>query len=264
MRIMSWNILQGGGQRARAIAAAIVEHAPDVLTLQEFRAGKTAPTIIAALDLAGLNHRHIADAPAARNTVLIASRTPLAAVPWHPSLNANLAVRADIAPLNSAADKKNDQNFILLAAHLPHKRAQIPYFEHLLDARALLDQPAMIIGDLNCGIPFEDSETKTFSNTHLFQSLSRSGWIDAWRSRNPSAREFTWISPRGNGFRYDHCFCTPAMNTLIRSIHYDSSVRENGLSDHSALIVEIGTVNTEESTGDQPAPEGCPRGCLTS
>jgi exonuclease III len=239
MRIMSWNILQGGGQRADAIAAAIVEHAPDVLTLQEFRAGKTAPTIIAALDQAGLNHRHIADTPAATNTVLIASRTPLAAAPWHPSLNANLAVRADIAPPNSATREKTGQGFTLLAAHFPHKRAQVAYFEYLLDSRALLDQPAMILGDLNCGIPYEDSETKSFANTHLFQSLSRSGWIDAWRSRNPSAREFTWVSARGNGYRYDHCFCTPTMDTLIQSIHYDPSVRENGLSDHSALIVEL-------------------------
>ena len=65
-----------------------------------------------------------------------------------------------------------------------------------------LNENNLIIGDLNIGIPFEDSETKSFEYTQLFQQLLRDGWIDAWRSRNKDKREFTWISTKQkNGFR---------------------------------------------------------------
>ena len=42
MRLLSWNILQGGGKRATGIADAIVDIAPDIVSLQEFRNGKQA------------------------------------------------------------------------------------------------------------------------------------------------------------------------------------------------------------------------------
>jgi exonuclease III len=150
---------------------------------------------------------------------------------WAVNLDSTLAVRARI--------DSPDLHVDILAGHLPHKRAQRPYFEALLNERELIEQPAIIIGDLNCGIPFEDSDTKTFDNTHMFQSLLKRGWTDSWRSRNPGAREFTWVSPRGNGYRYDHCLSTESMDSRISAIHYEHQLRESGLSDHSALLVEI-------------------------
>lgn len=122
---------------------------------------------------------------------------------------------------------------------MPHKRKQIPYFYALLDEKQLLPGNALIIGDLNCGIPFEDSDTKTFDNTHLFQALLQQGWIDSWRSRHTDAREFTWISHKGNGYRYDHCLSSTDFDKRIVSVQYDHEVRESGLSDHSALIVGV-------------------------
>jgi len=43
-----------------------------------------------------------------------------------------------------------------------------------------------------------------------------------WRSRNPDAREFTWISAkRRNGFRYDHALATPALDKRISEHRLD-------------------------------------------
>lgn len=50
--------------------------------------------------------------------------------------------------------------------------------------KAFLAEDSLIIGDLKYSIPFEDSETKTFEHTHLFQQLLREEWFDAWRSRS--------------------------------------------------------------------------------
>ena len=97
----------------------------------------------------------------------------------------------------------------------------------------------MIIGDLNTGIPFEDSETKSFEHTFLFQQLLRDGWVDAWRSRNKDKREFTWVSTKQkNGFRYDHALASSSFNESINSISYNHKVRQTGISDHSYLVVE--------------------------
>ena len=125
----------------------------------------------------------------------------------------------------------------VLAAHLPHKQAQIPYFSAMLDLPAdWLTGYSMIIGDLNCGIPFEDSQTKTFYATHLFQQLLHNGWCDAWRVRHPDIQEFTWLSTRkGNGFRYDHALVSSLTDESISLVRYDHSVRLQKISDHSSL-----------------------------
>jgi len=103
-----------------------------------------------------------------------------------------------------------------------------------------MQDSSLIIGDINCGIPFEDSQTKSFYATHLFQEMLRKGWIDAWRSRNPDAREYTWISNgKKNGYRYDHALVSEPLNDRISSIAYDHDVREDGRSDHSLIVIDI-------------------------
>jgi len=95
-----------------------------------------------------------------------------------------------------------------------------------------------MVGDMNCGIPFEDSSAKTFVNTSYFRRLLSLGWRDAWREGHGEDKAFTWISPRtGNGFRYDHCFASTSVGKI--DVEYDHSVREDGLSDHSAMVVEF-------------------------
>ena len=96
------------------------------------------------------------------------------------------------------------------------------------------------MGDFNCGIPLIDSETKTFYATHLFQQLLSVGWHDTWRERNPDAREFTWVSTRkSNGFRYDHALASSAVNELILDVRYDHAVRQEKVSDHSLLLIDL-------------------------
>jgi exodeoxyribonuclease-3 len=127
--------------------------------------------------------------------------------------------------------------------HFPQKAAQLPLFHALAeDSASLLAGPAIVIGDVNCGIPFEDSDSKTFVNTVEFSRLLELGWCDAFRSRHPKLQEYSWVSPRsGNRFRYDHCLASPAANQRIRAVSYDQSPRLAGLSDHAALLVEIDT-----------------------
>jgi len=84
---------------------------------------------------------------------------------------------------------------------------------HILEAQtsgltaSLLKYPCLIIGDLNCGLPYIDSTHKTFVNSRYLQGLKEAGWIDLYRQQHgEDAREFT---------------------------------RESGLSDHSGLVLEL-------------------------
>lgn len=236
MRVLSWNILQGGGKRAFDIADAIVAFKPDVAVLQEFRNGKSAAPILEACRSLKLEHTHIAESEARKNTVMIASKFPMTIGEWDASLDANLAVNAALE-LESPINGNNQLR--LLAAHLPQKKAQVPYLDTLYKMQLDTNDNNMIIGDLNCGIPFEDSDTKSFVNTHMFQSLLSKGWVDSWRSRNAGIKEFTWVSSRGNGYRYDHALCGEALDSCIQQISYAHEVRENKLSDHSALLLDF-------------------------
>ena len=236
MKILSWNILQGGGRRAGDIVKIITDHAPDIVTLQEFRRGSAQVEIIAGLKAAGLKFIHIPETENKENTILVASKFGFDAGPFLPEPH---------NPIHMVEAYFNTESLgmelSLICVHFPQKKAQIPLFEALAsDSESLLGMNAMIIGDMNCGIPLIDSDSKSFYATHYFQDLLQLGWIDSWRSRHKDAREFTWTSNRTeNRFRYDHILASPHLDKRLTSVRYDHTGREKKYSDHSLLITEL-------------------------
>ena len=236
MKILSWNILQGGGRRAGDIVKTIASHAPDIVTLQEFRRGSGEAEITAGLKKAGLKFIHIPETEGKENTVLIASKFGFDAGPFLPEPN---------NPLHMLEAYFSEQalgfELSLIAVHFPQKKAQIPLFEALkTDSASLLKMNALIIGDMNCGIPLIDSDSKSFAATHYYQDLLQTGWIDSWRSRHIEAREFTWTSNRTeNRFRYDQILASPDMDKRFKAVSYDHDPRLSKYSDHSLIIAEI-------------------------
>ncbi len=233
MKILSWNILHGGGKRAPDILDVIEKEQPDIVTLQEFRHGSSKEVLLEGLAKMGLDEQFVPETNSARdNSLIIASQYSFQATIF--SRGGDIPARAiqaffpDLAELN------------LIAVHLPQKKKQPPYLHALLDLdKRHLQENSLIIGDFNCGIPFEDSETKSFEHSYLFQQLLQKGWVDAWRSRNKNKREFTWISTKQkNGFRYDHALASPSFDREIKAVRYDHEVRLKGVSDHSLMIVE--------------------------
>jgi len=104
---------------------------------------------------------------------------------------------------------------------------------------SVLDEQSLLIGDFNTGRHFLDEQKKTFHCAEYFDRLQDIGWIDSWRSRNEKTREFSWFRNAGNGFRLDHAFASSELNVRIESVGYNHIVRETGLSDHSAMIVDV-------------------------
>jgi len=235
LRILSWNILHGGGTRCEKILAAIEQHDPDIVTLQEFRHGSSKPVLLDGLKSLGIETVYAPETSSAReNSLLVATRLPMQAESFPDDSVPARAIKAtiEVSPMI-------DMN--LIAVHFPQKKEQIPLFNALLDLpESWRDGHSILLGDFNCGIPLVDSETKTFYATQMFQQLLSDGWHDAWRQRHPDAREFTWVRTRkSNGFRYDHALASEALNQIILNVEYDHEVRLEKASDHSLMLLDL-------------------------
>lgn len=231
MKLVSWNILQGGGRRLGGILDKIDQWSPDIITLQEMR-GRNLGEVRERLAKSGLEHSYMSACKTdTEHGIFVAARTSIDAGDFMQDRTGVCHIlEAEVAGLT------------LLPVHFPQKKAQVPLFDALAqDSDSLLGLDSVLIGDLNCGIPFEDSTAKTFANARYFQACKDAGWIDAYRHVHGAvARDFSWISPRtGRGFRYDHALVSPSLLPRLSTVTYDHSVREIGLSDHSALVLNL-------------------------
>src|SRR5207248_10765086 len=74
MRLLAWNIRQGGGSRLARIADALSHHEADILVLSEYRGGEAAVRLRAALQSLGYRYATALAPPPGRSGVLLAAR----------------------------------------------------------------------------------------------------------------------------------------------------------------------------------------------
>jgi len=116
----------------------------------------------------------------------------------------------------------------------------VPYWEALIAALAAeAAGPALAIGDFNTCRAYVDEPGAIDVCAHFMDGIEAIGFCDLWRRRYPDGREFSWYSTRGNGFRIDHAFLSPALTRRAGEIRYSHDERLGGLSDHSALILDL-------------------------
>jgi exodeoxyribonuclease III len=102
--------------------------------------------------------------------------------------------------------------------------------------------PAILLGDLNIlepdhqprypfFAPFEYDFYRTLATEHAL--------TDAFRHLHPDAAEHSWVGRTGDGYRYDHAFCSTQLTQAITECAYVHQTRADGLSDHSALTTSL-------------------------
>jgi len=231
-------------EQAEAVAAA----AADVVALQEVTA-KTAPWWRDALAAAGLAHCAVTRAERPRRLgVLTAAREPLreldtpAGLPWPERVLCTAIGELEIvnvhSPISPAPDLAKVLTHEAMAAYLAPKTG-----------------PVVLCGDLNTPRrELPDGEILTFAHDskgrlreargERWNAAERAlvkdlGWVDAYRSLHGyGERSASWTYARDRGgWRLDHVLLhglTP------RAAAYAHDWRRAGLSDHSALVVELG------------------------
>lgn len=230
LRLVAWNIRQGGGTRLAAIVTALSRYDADIFVLSEYRGGESGLRLVEALDVLGYRHVSLPAPPAGNSGVLIAARTRFHA---YGTISPELAephklVRADFP------------GFRLCGVYMPNLKAKIPYWDALLAALGAEPGVATLaVGDFNTCRHFLDEAGKFDTLSHYMDRIEAIGFCDLWRRRYPEGREFSWYSTRGNGFRIDHAFLSADLAARAGEIRYSHDERLSGLSDHSPLVLDL-------------------------
>ena len=223
--IVTLNIRHGGGKRVGPLVDYLSGTGADVLVITEFRTGKSGRALTDGLADSGFGHQHWSVGQDGKNSVMIASQIPFEPVEFHlPEDHAHRLVGARFGSLQ------------VWAVYMALGKDKLPLYRFLKDVEP---RATILIGDFNTGLHRLDEQGATFTAADEFADLQTRGWVDAWRRRHgQEAREFTWLSPAGNGFRLDHVFVSNDMIEQVADCRYDHSTRPT-LTDHSALNVRI-------------------------
>lgn len=229
LKILTWNILRGGGERTSKICDQIQQHDPDIVVLTEVRNGERGDSIRESLAAAGYQYQHIASAELGTNTVGLFSR-----IEYQQTALQSLALK----------DKKrcllaDFGGFTVMGVYFAQNKEKEPLWEYVLSfARENVQQRAIIVGDFNTGDP--DLDGGKFYCSRQFRQLSEL-WCDSWRFFHHQETQYSWISNRGNGYRVDHIFVSPVLKKCLVSADYSHCEREvrPPISDHSALILGL-------------------------
>lgn len=248
MRILAVNLRSGGvTSTTGALIERCLAHAPDVIVLSEFRANKNGLQIRKALQDAGFANQG-GSVQHRGNGVLVASMAPFA------SLANPFGLGEDEYP--NAIVEARFRTMQLYGVYLPGQDRKRPHLRCLIAAAQRWNEKgvsAIVIGDFNSGRNETDIEINLgqrrlrdeFSTADLYAELENH-LTEAWLSMHPRKTEFSWYpfrksraAPQRNGWRLDKAFVSEALLPRLKGANYDHEFRLQGLTDHSALIVEL-------------------------
>jgi exonuclease III len=111
MRLLAWNMRQGGGSRLARIADALVARDADILGLSEYRGGESATRLLAGLHALGYRYVIRVAPPPKRNGVPIAARC---AFREHGSIGSGLPEPYRTMPVTSRIDVYESERVVVL------------------------------------------------------------------------------------------------------------------------------------------------------
>ncbi len=230
MIITTWNIRHGGGKRIKDIIQVISENSEtDIFILTEYRNNANKEFISSELIKLGYNFQYNPASEPKLNSVLIASKTEFKTQTFD-----------KLKEHKQRVIKVYNDNFSIYGCYFPLKNLKKEVFEFLLtEIGKNKDENIIITGDFNTGKHYLDEKGNTFYCSEYFEILEQQGMTDAWRFLNGEAKEYSWYSNAGNGFRLDHFFLTSSLSCRIKSCEYVHKYREQKISDHSMMTLKI-------------------------
>ncbi|HSD80494.1 MAG TPA: endonuclease/exonuclease/phosphatase family protein [Solirubrobacteraceae bacterium] len=261
---MTWNVAGRVGRLEEQAAAVAAVHA-DLVALQEVTR-RTAPLWRQRLAAAGLPHVRCAldDLPA----------QPPGPDPGRRPLGVLVAARDELRPLAppagpwpertlAAAARLDGEPVAVLAVHAPISQRAHGVKVLALEAigawlAARPERRVVLLGDLNTPRrEHPDGTVMTFARDRdgtlradrgerhddaergvTEEGLRGLGFADTFRAVHGwEAKERSWTYPNGGGYRLDHVLVRGAAD--VRAAAYAHELRAAGLSDHSALAVDL-------------------------
>ena len=228
LKILSWNIRQGGGSRVVRICDYLTKFGAQIVVLSEFRNNKSGDLINKHLLRAGYKYQNISGSSGNSNSVAIFSK-----------IECKHHLYPDCDPKyahNIIASEY--EAFKVYGMYLPHKKKHV-LFDFLIK-EAQKDHAGIMVGDFNTGKNYIDQAGDSFWYTDKLVELEDKNYIDAFRRTQGDIKEYSWYSHQKNGYRYDHTYVDKAIEPIIKDCFYLHEWREMGLSDHSPMVLELG------------------------
>jgi exonuclease III len=190
MRLLAWNIRQGGGARLPQITEALKRHDAEIVVLSEYRGGPSAARLCGALLALGYRHATTLVPPPSRNGVLIATRRPFSE---HGAVDMGLPEPYRMVSVDFAT-------FRLIGVYMPNLLAKIPYWEALVDA---LSSPsaygALAIGDFNTCRPISTRQGRSTGQRITWTRSSGSGFATCGGTAIPTGENIPGSAPGVTG-----------------------------------------------------------------
>ncbi|MBT8191289.1 MAG: hypothetical protein KJO29_12735 [Bacteroidia bacterium] len=227
LRILSWNIRQGGGTRINKILNKVTESESDIIIISEFRNGRTGQVFRSSLLKHGYRFQNVSAALPSDNSVAIFSKIPCQQLIYKDA--------CPFFPHNIVCSVYDA--FRIYGVYMPHKKKH-KLFE-FLTKESKQHENLIIAGDYNSGKNYIDQKGNSFWYTDQLTQLEESGMEDAFRLKHVDIAEYSWFSHKGNGFRYDHIYMNKVLTPVLSDCYYEHSWREKGLSDHSPMFLEL-------------------------
>lgn len=228
IKIIAWNIQQGGGSRVLEIVDALVQSKATIICLNEFKNNDKGLKIRTSLLKAGYLHQQVSGAHSNENSVLTASKmafggsifsTPSESYP-------NNIIQADFGV------------FKLYNMYLPHRKKHDLF--KLLFEEIKTVKNAILVGDFNSGKQYIDQKGNSFMYAEYFDQFEKEDYVDFWRHIHKDRAEFSWFSHQGNGYRYDHIYGHQSLTPIIKSCQYLQEWRLQKWSDHAPMELVLG------------------------
>jgi exonuclease III len=232
VRLLVWNIQQGGGPRRQRIADSIRKHDPDIVALIEFVPTAAEPLLQPLRD-AGFEHQICTKRNGFDYALCVLSKTPISTSP------SGIPTLDDSGLWLEISVPAHRFNFGVV--HVPTKtravmKAYLSALGQIVSQR--IKEPFLLVGDFNTGIGPADGPLENFGDVDRFVALQDAGFTDLWRQFHGDRIEHTWCRV-GTAYRIDHALASPGILPRIRSCRYSHRERIDGISDHSIVIVEI-------------------------
>lgn len=228
LKILSWNIRQGGGSRSQGILNAIQKIDPQILALNEWRNNSASIQMRYALLRQGYLHQFTPNSPSNYNSVFLASKFDFA-TSLYKTEDANYPYNIICGHFDA---------FEVFSVYLPHKKKH-QLFPVLIEEVKSRPLPSIIVGDYNTGHNFIDQKGNSFWYEAELQQLESENMVDAFRHVHKDKKDYSWYSHQGNGFRYDHTYVEDTLCPWISGCRYLHEYREDKLSDHSPMLLVL-------------------------
>lgn len=228
MKIISWNIRQGGGTRITKICKLLIDYNAEIISLSEYRNNQSGVQIRNMLLRAGYRYQNVSAASPNENSTALFSKLPS---------NQKLFPNCDPTYTHNVVANEYEA-FTLYGMYLPHKKKHV-LFDFLI-GELTVGTPSILVGDFNTGKNYIDQKGDSFWYTDKLVELENKDCVDAFRHITPDVKEYSWYSHQGNGYRYDHTYVSKSILPVVTACHYLHEWREDGISDHSPMVLVLG------------------------